>query len=207
MEERIFVCIICIFCALLFHKCCLLCKAASGALQSGALHCSPAHSWALPWMLTTALPTVPLCLGSPSNLGKQTQPLPPTLCLHLRGPSALQVWRQKNKCTVSWPLEFRRILNENSNWKWKGFANCSWLFTGCLQFWQEYSKICCSSIQGSGRKWWGSLGPVAGPQPTRLTASSPIWLRLRKFRPQSQHSECRQLWFHGTWLCVILRLG
>lgn len=99
--------------------------------------------------------------------------------------------KTKNKPTVGRPQKFQKTLNENSSCEWNGFANC----TGCLGFWQEYSKICCSRIWREQQKEKGKLWPSgwapAGLEPLLSvhpsTASVPIWLRLRKLRLQSQH--------------------
>lgn len=69
--------------------------------------------------------------------------------------------KTKNKPTVGRPQKFQKTLNENSSCEWNGFANC----TGCLGFWQEYSKICCSRIWREQQKEKGKLWPSAGPQP------------------------------------------
>lgn len=110
MEERIFACITCIFSALLFHKCYLLSKAVSGALQSGALPCSPVHSRTLPSKLRMALRPVPLCLGSPPKPRKQTQ-----------SPSVSSLYRSKclaSLKTKKWTYcQLATGIPENSEWK------------------------------------------------------------------------------------------
>ena len=100
---------------------------------------------------------------------------------------------KKQKTCCGWPLEFQKILNENSSCKMEWVYKLqliihwlSWVLAGARE------NLLLKDPKAAEEQWGGAGGGRLAPSPSPTQPRAPFWLRLRTVRPR-RHSMKQRL--------------